>query len=749
MHETGCRGAAAALLLFLAAGPASGQAPAGSPPAAEVADELARRPRIGLVLSGGGARGASHVGVLKVLEELRIPVDAIAGTSMGSIVGGLYASGMSPAELEAALTGVDWNRALTDRSNRDLLAFRRKQDDLTLAAKIRVGLRGWKPTLPLGLIQGQKLELLLRSFTLPVAGVEDFDQLVYPFRAVAADLATTRAVVLAKGDLVKAMRASMSVPAIFEPVKVEGGLLIDGGVADNLPVDVVRTMGVDLVIAVDIGAHLYKLDEITSAYAVNDQMLTGLMRRETERQMASLGPDDTGIVPDLGSYGSADFAKAAQIIPLGEVAARAAADRLRRYSLSEAAWQAYRAGLKRFDRGIPTIASVTVTQDAKLSNETVAKLMSVEPGQPLDTARLEDDLQRVYGLDLYEKVGYRLVPAGPGRVDLRIDGQSRGWGPDYVQFGLALRDNLQNNTSFDLNFRINRLAVSATGAEWRTDLRLGENQQLKTEWYQPFRSPHGFFWAARFEARQQPFGLLVPGGNDTAVFRLGAVGATVDLGRSFSNWGEARLGVERATGHFTPVAGNDLHGIDYDEGRVYLAFGTDTYDDAAFPRRGMISASEVSYSSEALGATDDVGRASVAANWIGSVGRNTFGFGLQGGAFFDDTKAALPYGLGGFGRLSGLGESRIVGRYVALGRLLYYRQLAKVSLSAIEMPIYFGGTLEAGNAWLTEDQVDAGDLLLHGSLFFGIDSPLGPIYFGGGLGQNDESAMFFYLGRTF
>ena len=139
----------------------------------------------------------------------------------------------------------------------------------------------------------------------------------------------------------------------------------------------------------------------------------------------------------------------------------------------------------------------------------------------------------------------------------------------------------------------------------------------------------------------------------------------------------------------------------------------------------------------------------MAANWVGSVGRNTFGFGLQGGAFFDDTKAALPYGLGGFGRLSGLGEARIVGRYVALGRLLYYRQLAKVSLSAIEMPIYFGGTLEAGNAWLTEDQVDAGDLLLHGSLFFGIDSPLGPIYFGGGLGQNDERAMFFYLGRTF
>lgn len=366
MKASPLRVAAPVLLLLcstLRVAGAQNPAPAPVAVAAPVsAPERLGRPRIGLVLSGGGARGAAHVGVLKVLEEMHIPVDAIAGTSMGAIVGGLYASGMSAADIEKALTSVNWDQALTDRTSRDLLSFRRKQDDLTLAMKVRVGLKGWKPALPLGFIQGQKLELLLRTFVTPVATVQDFDKLVIPYRAVATDLATTRAVVLARGDLVTAMRSSMSVPAVFSPVEYEGGMLIDGGVADNLPVDVVRTMGVDVVIAIDIGAPLVRLDQMTSPYSVNDQMLTGLMRRETDRQIASLGPQDLVLVPDLGSFGSGDFTKAAQIIPLGEKAARAAADRLRRYALSEPEWAEYRSGRKSFSpRCRPSPRSISCT----------------------------------------------------------------------------------------------------------------------------------------------------------------------------------------------------------------------------------------------------------------------------------------------------------------------------------------------------------------------------------------------------
>ncbi len=724
------------------------QPPAQSADSAAVQAELAARPRIGLVLSGGGARGAAHVGVLKVLEELRIPVDAIAGTSMGAIVGGLYASGMSPDTLEKTLSGVDWGRALTDRSARDLLSYRRKQDDIDLAMQFRVGLKGWKPSLPLGLIQGQRLEMLLRSLVVPVATVKDFDQLVHPFRAVAADLATTRAVVLGEGDLVTAMRASMSVPAVFAPVPYENGLLIDGGVADNLPVDVVRKMNVDVVIAVDIGTQLAKLEDLGSAYAVNDQMLTGLMRRETERQLASLGPADITIVPDLGKFTSADFLAAARIMPLGEAAARTAAERLRRLSLSAAAWKEYRSGLRRFTGEPPTVAGLKIVQDSDLSDEYVASLVTVQPGQKLDQARLGEDIQRVYGLDRFSKVGYELADAGPGRVDLGIAARRREWGVDYMQFGLALHSNLANAAAFDFHLRLNKLAASSSGGEWRTDLRVGQNQLLASEYYQPFGGARSFFWAPRIVVRRQPL-VLLSEGDEVGIFRLRAAGAAVDVGRAMGNWGELRLGFERLNGSLRQEAGTQLPGSDLDEGRFYVRFGTDTYDNSAFPRAGAQTFTDVGYSAQALGATDDLGRGSLVADKATSWGRHTLLFGVEAGGFFDDTKIGFPYSLGGFGRLSGLGEGSIAGRYLALARVMYYARVKRLGLAAIDMPIYVGGSVELGNTWLKWHDVDPTSLLLHGSLFAGLDTPLGPVYFGAGFGEQDRRAAFFFLGRSF
>ncbi len=743
------RASSAALLLLLAS---FGRALAQPAPALEQPAKApgGPRPRIGLVLSGGGARGAAHVGVLKVLEELHVPIDAIAGTSMGAIVGALYASGMSPAELEKALTSVDWNRALSDKSDRDLLSFRRKQDDLTLAVKVRVGLKKWKPGLPLGLIQGQKLELLLRSFTSPVATVENFDQLVYPFRAVATDLATTKPVVLGSGDLVTAMRASMSVPAIFAPVEYDNGLLIDGGVADNLPVDVARAMGVDVVIAIDIGAPLARLDQMSSAYSVNDQMITGLMRRETERQLASLRPDDISFAPDLTGFSSADFTKAAEIIPRGEKAARAAAEQLRRYALPPEEWATYRAGLKTFGPQLPRVGKVEVVQNTTLGTEYVSSLLTVVPGQKFDAAQLERDLERIYGLDLFEKVSYRLIPAGADTVDIGIDARKRAWGPDYLQFGLALRDNLENNTSFDFSLRMNRLARSRRGSEWRTDLRIGENQLLQTEYYLPLGGSRGFFLAPRAVARRESTLVLGEQDNVLGVFRRASLGGAVDVGRTLGNWGELRLGYERETGRIVPQADTVFESQQYDEGRVYLRIATDTFDAADFPRDGGVSRGELSYSAKALGATNDLGRASFSITRAHSWGTHTLNLGIEASAFADDAVAtALPYTLGGFGRLSGLGTGRLVGRYLALARAMYYQRVIRISLSAIEMPVYVGGSLELGNAWLKRSEIDSASLLLHGSGFIGLDSPLGPIYFGAGLGEHRESAFFFYLGRSF
>src|SRR5688572_8893060 len=280
------------------------------------------RPRIGLVLSGGGARGAAHIGVLKVLEENRVPVHAIAGTSMGAVVGGLYATGLSAADIERVMTSVDWQDAFRDRPARTDLNFRRKLEDQNFLVKFPLGLKGRKFRLPRGLVQGQKLTQILRGLTLPVAQVQSFDQLGIPFRAVATDIVTGDRVVIDHGDLTTAMRASLSAPGVFSPVDFEGRMLVDGGLSSNLPIDVARQMGVDILIVVDCGFPLLERGKLVSVATVSNQMLAILIRSNTTAQRKSLTARDVIIDPALGDFSSLDFDSHARAMKIGEEAAR-------------------------------------------------------------------------------------------------------------------------------------------------------------------------------------------------------------------------------------------------------------------------------------------------------------------------------------------------------------------------------------------------------------------------------------------
>jgi len=257
------------------------------------------RPSIGLVLGGGGARGIAHIGVLKELERLRIPIDAIAGTSMGAVVGGLYATGLTADELEQIVLSLDWSQALSDTPQRKNLSFRRKQDDVRYPIGLELGVRGRKIILPRGLVQGQNLDPLLRRLTADVSQVHDFSDLPIPFRAVATNLETGDRHVMASGDLARSIRASMSVPGLIAPTSLDGKLLADGGAVANLPVDVVRDMDVDIIIAVDVEFPLYGPNELESAPAITEQILTILTRKETVRQIETLHEDDILIRPAL------------------------------------------------------------------------------------------------------------------------------------------------------------------------------------------------------------------------------------------------------------------------------------------------------------------------------------------------------------------------------------------------------------------------------------------------------------------
>ena len=281
----------------------------------------AERPKIGLVLGGGGARGAAHIGVLKVIERENIPIDYIAGTSMGAIVGSLYASGKSVAEIEGIVNSIDWQDALTDKGPRSEHSIGSKKNDVEFAISMEAGFNHGKLQLPTGLVQGQRLELLLRRLLIDSSQIKDFDNLPIPFRAVATNLATMKPMVFDSGDLAIAVRASMSVPGAFEPVRYDGMVLVDGGIVDNVPVDVVRAMGADVVIAVDVRTPLQPASELSSIGSILNQVINGLMTAETDKEINTLTPDDIYILPDLRDVKSGDFSRAHEAVPFGEEAA--------------------------------------------------------------------------------------------------------------------------------------------------------------------------------------------------------------------------------------------------------------------------------------------------------------------------------------------------------------------------------------------------------------------------------------------
>ena len=369
-----------------------------------------------MVLSGGGARGMAHIGVLKILDELKVPIDCIAGTSMGAIVGGLYASGMTVEQIESTMLSVDWQEAFHDAPPRRDLTFRRKQDDRNFLVTWPLGLKHGKILLPKGFIQGQKLQETLRQLTLPFSKSTDFDQLPTPFRAVATDLETGNAVVMGEGDLSIAMRASVSAPGVFAPVELNGRLLVDGGLAENLPVDVARAMHADILIVSDVSFPLQPRAALDSALSISNQMLAILVRKDSDRQRASLGSRDVLIQPDLGLTPSTAFNAAATVISRGEDAARADRAALEAYGVGDAAYREYLARRGAREPGLPPIKFVRVDPQSKRYEKTILAEMQPLVGKPLDPNEVGKRITELYGLGMFETLDYTLVQQPAGTV---------------------------------------------------------------------------------------------------------------------------------------------------------------------------------------------------------------------------------------------------------------------------------------------------------------------------------------------
>ena len=699
---------------------------------------------IGLVLGGGGARGAAHIGVLKVLERERIPICRIAGTSMGSIVGGLYASGYTAEEIEAILAAIDWKDVLADDPPRIDFPMRRKNDTLRYLLDFKLGVRDGTIQLPRGVIQGQKLLTLLRRLTIHTWRTESFDELPIPFRAIGTDIGAGEAVVFDRGDLALAIRASMSVPGAFAPIRVDGRLMVDGGIVNNVPVDVAREMGADRLIVVDVGAPLLSESELNSPFAITMQMLDVLMKQRTAQVMAALDPDDVRIIPVLGDIGSASFDRAVETIPLGVAAAEAALPRLRELAVDAVSYAAWQAHHRRADFDAPTVAFLDVVMRRSATAGYVQRELEGFEGGPLDPLAMERRINSVYGQGNYERISWRLVDRD-GRTGVEVVPVDKGWGPNFLTFGLQVSDDFAGRATYQLGAEYTMTGLNRWGGEWRTRAEMGRVGALRTEFFQP-GGDRGQFFAmpyAEFRAQDQDLRVL---GSIISSYRLRRRALGFDVGWEPTTTWRLYGGPYRARGNASQLVGpaSLAGGLTEDAGGIRLGFIRDTLDEADFPSSGgrtelLLTANRASFGSEDNGEI---------ADWIWDHAFSRGAHRLLLGARLHTTwgepglfEAVSP--LGGFTNLSGYSERELLGDHVGLFRGVYYRRLGDAG-KLFSVPAYVGASVETGNVFLTRERLlDLDGLVLAGSLFVGVDSPFGPVFFG--YGANDDGESSFYL----
>jgi NTE family protein len=710
------------------------------------------RPRIGLVLSGGGARGFAHVGVLRVLEQLRIPIDAVAGTSMGAVVGGLYASGMSAPEIEDLANRTDWNEAFRDRSPRSNMSFRRKQDDREFLVRFPLGVKGGNFRVPRGLIQGQKLAQILRRETVAVAGIDDFDRLPARFRAVATDLETGERRVLASGDLTEAVRASMSAPGVIAPVEMNGNLLVDGGLVENLPVDVAKAMGVDVVIAVDVGFQLVGRRNLNSALAVSNQMLSIMMQHETLRQRSMLSGPDVLIEPALGNKMSMDFSGVSDLITRGADAAREQAPKLEMLALDEPEWQQYLARRDAWSAAAPEIRFVRTDARSGRYRERIEAELSPAVGKPLDPAAMERHLSHLYGDGNFESLDYKVVRRGE-LSGIEVSARRKSWGPNYLRFGLELQDNFQGSTSFNAGVRSQVTEVNRQGAEWQLDLRVGESPRFATEFYQPIGYASNWFVAPSILVERRNFDILEDD-ERLATIRVRNAEFGLDFGREFGSWGEMRVGVVRGEGSQSLLIGDPgTPGLplreDFNRGEFFTRFSVDRLDDVYFPRHGELVTLQWNAPRESLGADDNADRVSIDMTLARSRARDTFIFSAAAGSHVSGPETAVQdfYSLGGLFNLSGLSPDSISGPHFAVARAIYYRRIGSGQDAFLNVPIYLGASLELGNIWEDRSDISVGSARVNGAAFLGFDTFLGPVYLAAGFDEGGGRSFYLLLGR--
>ena len=729
------------------------------------------RPKIGLVLAGGGAKGAAHIGVLKALEEMHIPIDYITGTSMGAYIGGLYASGLSADEIEVFIDSIDWNSGFVDKVERSERQIRDKEYEDRYQIGTDIGFSFTELKAPKGFVQGQNMAKILRTTSGNVPYLESFDELPIPFRAVATDIEKLEPVILEHGNLAEAMMASMSVPGALPPVEYEGRLLVDGGSVNNMPVDIAKEMGADIIIAVDIGSDYLGAEDISSYLSVMGQLTNYIVKNSTLQQEKLLDEKDILLSPHVGKMETAEFNRMPFAYGKGYDIAYEKHKALDKLVISKEAYQAYIDNKKKKTEQLVRGNSLPINK-LQLENESLytekmlLDRLNIKEGQTYTADELEAHIRDLYVIDRFERVDYYYKEADEGAHDLVVEVKEKSWGPNYLDFRFALEDDFENESKYSLGMSINFTDISLTGlrdnrSELRTNFELGTDKLISAELYTPFLVNQLLFTSLKstYSVEKKKFSLS---GNE-----LGSIDNDFPLeysefvfegafGLQGHLWSDFRLGGRYTKGDvaFTSISNIDAS---YTREGLFAQYRLDTLDNYTFPTKGFYVRSEYLYSNDNIDDSvvdldttkDSVVEITLNTRAAWTYSRHTFVGNFEYGVVEnkENDLQLEPKSLGGFLRLSGTPKDSLTGQNLVFASLVYRYRLMDNDFGLFQSPIYLGASLENGGLWNDEHFEDA-PIYTAGSIFAGIDSPLGPIIFAYGRTEQSHESVYLSIGAT-
>ncbi|WP_394203943.1 patatin-like phospholipase family protein [Shewanella waksmanii] len=719
-----------------------------------------QRPKIGLALSGGGAKGAAHVGVLKYLEQHQIGIDYIAGTSIGAYVGGLYALGYSAADIEQVMLSLDWQSGFFDEAPRHALSYRDKQHKDRFNIPLNIGISQGEVVMPKGLLSGQSMSKLYLQSVGITENYASFDQLAIPYRALATNIATGKALVIASGNMIDAMQASASVPGILQPIEIDGKYLVDGGISSNLPIDVVRQMGADIVIAVDIGSKLSDESQLKTGIAIVSQLSTILTRTNTLEEINHLSSKDTLIRPDIDNIDTTDFSAIPKGFTLGYQAAKQHAKSLSALSLGEQSYQQYLTGKKRFRNHTQAIAEhpvAGITVHCQQSH-LIPLIDSQMPDQqqPLSVTEILSVVDKVYAINEFERVHVEFEtiadPAlGQNTKQMHLYAKPKKWQSNFFDLGIAWEGDSEHASKlyFDLAYTMRQL--NSDSDELRVEIQSGNQQQLAINYYRPLSATHKWYSESRFELAKQQQNYRT---DETLWFADNKYHAfSTELGYSPVNNSQMAIGMAYDKGKLD-VANLSSYDHDYENVGGYISLRYDSLDSYLFPSTGLKLDATVHYyrdqrSQDNVSEDEHHTAASLNIKYAKSWQQHALVSHLNIGTNNSDhLDPAHAYTLGGLFHLSGSEQDALFGNEVLLASLMYHYRFDWQGFG-ITTPIFVGASYEVGNIWQTHAQRDWQDLIKAGSVFIGTETSFGPAILAVGHNELSQSTWYLSLGKRF